>query len=80
MNFAFMPLVYFCYPETQGLFLEKIDNIFAGDVGYSFSGLTQGVRESVVMTRGERVAPPSSGGDEEKGKGTAQAIHREMSI
>ena len=75
MNFAFMPLVYFCYPETQGLSLVKIDNIFAGDFGHGFSGLTQGICDSVVMTRGEHVAPLSSSGDEEKGKHTAHAMH-----
>ncbi|RKL41530.1 hypothetical protein BFJ72_g5422 [Fusarium proliferatum] len=80
MNFAFMPLVYFCYPETQGLSLERIDNIFAGDVGHGFSAFTQGVRESVVMVRGEHFDPPFTSGDEEKSKDTAQAMHRENSI
>ncbi|KAK5943883.1 hypothetical protein PMZ80_003164 [Knufia obscura] len=28
-NFAFVPLVYFCYPETANLTLEEIDYIFA---------------------------------------------------
>ncbi len=27
-NFAFVPLVYFCYPETSNLTLEEIDWIF----------------------------------------------------
>jgi len=80
MNFAFKPLVYFCYPKTQGLALGKIDYIFAGDVGHGFIGLTQGVKGSVIMTRGEHVAPLSFSGDEEKGKYTAQAMRREISI
>jgi hypothetical protein len=29
LNFAFVPLVYFCYPETANLTLEEIDFIFA---------------------------------------------------
>lgn len=28
MNFLFVPLVYFCYPETANLTLEEIDYIF----------------------------------------------------
>ena len=27
-NFAFVPLVYFCYPETANLTLEEIDFLF----------------------------------------------------
>ena len=69
--------MYLCYREIQGLSLEKIDNTFAGDVGHGLRGLTEGVRDSVVMTRGDHVAPPSSSGDEEKGKHTAHAMHRE---
>lgn len=30
-NFAFVPLVYFCYPETANLTLEEIDYIFADE-------------------------------------------------
>jgi hypothetical protein len=29
LNFAFVPLVYFCYPETANLTLEEIDYIFS---------------------------------------------------
>ncbi|KAJ4349572.1 uncharacterized protein N0V89_008188 [Didymosphaeria variabile] len=33
LNFAFVPLVYFCYPETSNLTLEEIDWLFyEGDV------------------------------------------------
>lgn len=28
LNFAFVPLVYFCYPETSNLTLEEIDWLF----------------------------------------------------
>lgn len=28
LNFAFVPLVYFCYPETTNLTLEEIDWLF----------------------------------------------------
>lgn len=28
LNFAFVPLVYFCYPETTNLSLEEIDWLF----------------------------------------------------
>jgi hypothetical protein len=76
MNFAFVPLVYFCYPETRGLSLENIDNIFAGDVGHGLSAFTQGVRESVTMNRVEGVQASYSGTDEEKGK---DAKHVEIS-
>ena len=80
MNFAFKPLEYFCYPETQGLSLEKIDNISARDVGHGFRGLTRDIYDTVVMTRGEHIAPPLCSGNEEEGKDTAHAMHQEMSI
>ena len=31
LNFTFIPLVYFCYPETANLTLEEIDYIFTDD-------------------------------------------------
>ncbi|TWU77842.1 hypothetical protein ED733_002847 [Metarhizium rileyi] len=30
-NFAFLPLIYFFYPETRNLSLEQIDKLFTGD-------------------------------------------------
>ncbi|KAI4619041.1 hypothetical protein J4E83_005993 [Alternaria metachromatica] len=33
LNFAFIPLIYFCYPETANLTLEEVDWLFyEGDV------------------------------------------------
>jgi hypothetical protein len=46
LNVFFIPLVYFCYPETKGITLEQIDHICLGK-GKGFSALTQGVRESI---------------------------------
>ncbi|OQU98458.1 hypothetical protein CLAIMM_04244 [Cladophialophora immunda] len=46
LNISFIPLVYFCYPETKGVTLEEIDHIFLGK-GHGLSALTQGVRESI---------------------------------
>ena len=30
-NFCFLPLIYFCYPETRNLSLEHIDRLFTGE-------------------------------------------------
>jgi hypothetical protein len=30
-NFCFIPLIYFCYPETRNLSLEHIDRLFTGE-------------------------------------------------
>lgn len=30
-NFLFIPLIYFCYPETRNLSLEHIDQLFTGE-------------------------------------------------
>jgi hypothetical protein len=30
-NLAFIPIIYFFYPETQNLTLEQIDKLFSGD-------------------------------------------------
>ncbi|GAD94727.1 hexose carrier protein [Paecilomyces variotii No. 5] len=46
LNISFVPIVYFCYPETRGLSLEQIDHIFYRK-GTSTNWLYQGVRESV---------------------------------
>lgn len=37
MNFSFIPLIYFFFPETAGLSLEALDNVF------DHPGITRGV-------------------------------------
>lgn len=49
INFSFIPIVYFLFPEMGGLSLEQIDHIFEGK-GQGWSGFTQGVRESTTRT------------------------------
>lgn len=73
-NFAFIPLVYFCYPETANLTLEEIDYIFADEsksaVKWSLEmrkqRLSQGVdrRESLIPGAVSRRASRASGGME----------------
>ncbi|OGE49952.1 hypothetical protein PENARI_c019G08736 [Penicillium arizonense] len=50
LNISFIPLVYFCYPETKGITLEQIDRIFVGK-GTGLGALTQGVKESLHLKR-----------------------------
>lgn len=42
-NFAFVPLVYFCYPETSNLTLEEVDYLFVKDGN---SGLKKFLRKA----------------------------------
>lgn len=49
-NLAFIPLVYFCYPETSGLTLEAVDYLFIkeGRKGlHQFTGPSEPVRASI---------------------------------
>lgn len=71
-NFLFVPLVYFCYPETANLTLEEIDYIFAdeskGVVKWSLEmrrqRLSQGLgrRESLVPGAERRRSGAGMGG------------------
>jgi len=50
LNFAFIPLVYFCYPETANLTLEEIDFLFTkeGNTGlHKFTHRARAVEESL---------------------------------
>ncbi|CAK4030376.1 Myo-inositol transporter 1 [Lecanosticta acicola] len=50
LNFAFIPLVYFCYPETSNLTLEEVDFLFTkgGNTGLkSWTRKSQPVQESL---------------------------------
>ena len=69
-NFAFVPLVYFCYPETANLTLEEIDYLFVnpdkGAVKLS-KELAKGrrhdpQRQSIVADTGIRRRMSSAGG------------------
>ncbi|KAH0394721.1 hypothetical protein KCU89_g11067, partial [Aureobasidium melanogenum] len=49
-NLAFIPLVYFCYPETSNLTLEEVDYLFVkeGSKGiHKFTGPSQPVKISL---------------------------------
>lgn len=63
-NASFIPLIYFCYPETKGLPLEQIDHIFEDQHPTGLAHLTQGVRESIKNASGKS----DSSGNAEKGK------------
>ncbi|KAF2719089.1 general substrate transporter [Polychaeton citri CBS 116435] len=40
-NFAFVPLVYFCYPETANLTLEEVDFLFIGEGKHGLHQFTE---------------------------------------
>lgn len=69
-NFAFVPLVYFCYPETANLTLEEIDYLFnnpeKGAVKLSKElskgRRKSGTRQSIVADTGIRRRMSSAGG------------------
>lgn len=67
-NFAFVPLVYFCYPETANLTLEEIDYIFEdndmGAVKWSLQmrkDRLAGDRHESFITARRRVSTASGG-------------------
>lgn len=76
-NLAFIPLVYFCYPETSNLTLEEVDHLFTGEGSAIAKGRLgkKGMAEKVVpptvpvMASLEKQAMISGGMDEEKGSG-----------
>lgn len=82
MNVCFVPLVYFCYPETRGLSLEKIDSIFEGNQGRGIDALTQGVRYSVKLSKGEILldAPLADGDNSQKGERDGKTAHMEVEV
>lgn len=54
-NFLFIPLVYFCYPETSNLTLEEVDFLFTKDGAdglRKFMRKSQPVQESMKPVAG----------------------------
>jgi hypothetical protein len=39
-NLAFVPLVYFCYPETSNLTLEEVDHLFTAGGSHGIKKIT----------------------------------------
>ena len=78
-NLAFVPLVYFCYPETSGLTLEEIDYLFTKDGRSGVQALTgpsqpvqESIKEQKLMREGLK------GDDIEKRAESASAEHIEI--
>lgn len=80
LNFAFVPLVYFAYPETTNLTLEEIDWLFLEPhavrtsrrvAKYGWGDETPWQRR---LARSERVGSGSTG--EKDGEGVARVEHR----
>lgn len=69
-NLAFIPLVYFCYPETSNLTLEEVDGLFTEEGKKGLSQIT-GPSAPVVISQEKQAV-----GDEEKGTG-AGSLHVE---
>lgn len=53
-NFLFVPLVYFCYPETANLTLEEIDYIFADESKHSVKWSLEMRKERLAQGVGRR--------------------------
>lgn len=60
-NFAFVPLVYFCYPETANLTLEEIDYIFSDDSKNSVKWSLEMRKERMKGGRRESFVPTGAG-------------------
>jgi len=81
-NFLFVPLVYFCYPETANLTLEEIDYIFAepdkGAVKWSLEmrkeRMKHGRRESMVGGFSSRRASRVGASRDEPKMGLGQEV------
>lgn len=56
-NFAFVPLVYFCYPETANLTLEEIDYIFSDESKSSVKWSLEMRNERMKFGRRESFVP-----------------------
>lgn len=61
-NFIFVPLVYFCYPETANLTLEEIDYIFADESKSSVKWSLEMRRQKLAqgIDRNESLVPGSA--------------------
>jgi hypothetical protein len=63
-NFAFVPLVYFCYPETANLTLEEIDYLFTNPEktvsrfrkNFIRSERSTGIRDWRTLMQGDAIA------------------------
>lgn len=69
LNLSFIPLVYFCYPETKGVTLEQIDHIFLNKNPTGLRILTQGVKESLHVERNPPQYDVKKPDEESLGKG-----------
>ncbi|RMZ33441.1 hypothetical protein D0859_02411 [Hortaea werneckii] len=52
-NLAFIPLVYFCYPETSNLTLEEVDHLFTKEGHKGFKQFTRKSRPVLESLSGE---------------------------
>jgi len=74
-NIAFVPLVYFCYPETSNLTLEEVDGLFTEDGKKGVSQITGSsapvliAQEKHTTADEEKVTPSESEHIEDNGFG-----------